>query len=179
MFGKMNINGFDYLIYHVPKKCDKRYIASVMYDMEKEIEYKNFIVLTDDMQNVKMDDFVFGKYRVLVLEDNECNREKLKYLHNIKWIRIIEDYYDNKVFLAGYHFCDYTDYKQKYVSMFYFLDAEKIYRIKSFLRENKDRNADIVCSVDLEDDLRKEFPNACFVVVDLERYVEKVRRYYE
>ena len=81
--------------------------------------------------------------------------------------------------MAGYHFCDYTDYKQKYVSMFYFFDAEKIYRIKSFLRENKDKNVDIVCSVKLEKDLRKEFPNARFVVVDLERYVEKVRRYYE
>ena len=65
------------------------------------------------------------------------------------------------------------------ISTFYFLDTEKIYRIKSFLRENKDRNADIVCSAELEEDLRKEFPNAHFVVVDLERYVEKVRIYYE
>ncbi len=179
MFGKMNINGIYYLIYYVPKKCDKRYMASVIYDMEKEREYKNFIVLTDDMQNVKMDDFVFGKYRVLVLEDNEYNREKLKYLHSVDWAKIVEDYYDDKVVLAGYHFCDYTDYNQKYVSMFYFLDAEKIYRIKSFLRENKDKNADIVCGAELEEDLRKEFPNACFVVVDLERYVKKVRIYYE
>ena len=174
----MDINGFDYLVYYVPRKHDKRYMASVIYDMEKEREYKNFIVLTEDMQNVKMNDLVFGKNQVLVLEDNEYNREKLKYLHSVDWIRIVEDYYDNKVFLAGYHFCDYTDYNQKYVSMFYFLDTEKIYRIKSFLRENKDRNADIVCSVELENDLRREFPNAHFVGVDLERYADKERRYY-
>ena len=67
MFGKMNINGVDYLIYYVPKKRDKRYMASVMYDMEKESEFKNFIVLTDDIQDVKMNDFAFGKNQVLVL----------------------------------------------------------------------------------------------------------------
>lgn len=179
MFGKMNINGIYYLVYYVPKKCDKRYMASVIYDMEKEREYKNFIVLTDNIQNVKMNNLAFGKYQVLVLEDNECNREKLKYLHSVDWAKIVEDYYDDKVFLAGYHFCDYTDYEQKYVSMFYFLDAEKIYKIKYFLRENKGKNADIVCGAELEEDLRKEFPNARFAVVDLERYVEKVRRYYD
>lgn len=179
MFGKMNINGIYYLVYYVPKKRDKRYMASVIYDMEKEREYKNFIVLTEGMQNVKMNDLVFGKNQVLVLEDNEYNREKLKCLHSIDWARIVEDCYDNKVFLAGYHFCDYTDYEQKYVSTFYFLHAEKIYRIKYFLRENKGKNADIVCRAELEDDLRREFPNAHFVGVDLERYVEKVRIYYE
>lgn len=179
MFGKMNVNGIDYLVYYVPKKRDKRYMASVIYDLEKEREYKNFIILTDDMHNVKMNDLAFGKNQVLVLEDNECNRENLKYLHSINWARIIEDYYDNKVFFAEYYFCDYTDYEQKYVSTFYFLDAEKIYRIKSFLKENNGKNADIVCSTELEEDLRKEFPNAHFVVVDLERYVEKVRIYYE
>ena len=83
MFGKMNINGIYYLVYYVPKKCDKRYMASVIYDMEKESKYKNFIILTEDMQNVKMNDLVFGKNQVLVLQDNECNREKLKYLYSV------------------------------------------------------------------------------------------------
>ena len=110
MFGKMNINGIYYLVYYVPKKCDKRYMASVIYDMEKESKYKNFIILTEDMQNVKMNDLVFGKNQVLVLQDNECNREKLKYLYSVDQARIVEAYYDNKVFLAGYQFCDYTDF---------------------------------------------------------------------
>lgn len=43
--------------------------------------------------------------------------------------------------------------------------------------ENKDRNANIVCGVELEVDFRKEFPNARFALVDLERYVDKVRIY--
>lgn len=175
----MNINGFDYLIYYIPKKRDKRYIASVIYDIQKESEYGNFVILVDDMKDIKMADFAFGKSQVLVLEDNECNREKLKYLHSVNWARIIENCYDNKVFLSEYYFCDYTDYKQKYASTFYFLDTEKIYRIKLFLRENPDKNADIVCGIELEDDLRKEFSEVHFVVVDLERYVDKVRIYYE
>ena len=94
----MNINGIDYLIYYVPKKHDKRYIASAIYDIEKEREYKNFIILTDDVQNVKMNDLVFGKDQVLVLEDNGYNRENLKYLPSVDWARIVENYYDNKVF---------------------------------------------------------------------------------
>lgn len=177
--GVLNVNGIYYLVYYISKKHNKQYLNSVIYDIQKEKKYKNIIVLFEDIENVNISDFTFGMNQVLLLVDDKYNREKLRYLHSINWARIIEDYYESKVFLAKYNFCDYTDYKNKYVSTFYFLDTEKINKIRYFLRENTNETADIICAPDLEQDLKKELPNAHFCIVDLEKYIDKERIYYE
>ena len=104
--------------------------------------------------------------------------EKLKYLNSVDWNKILEENYKNKVFLSEYNFCDYTDYNSKYISTFYFLDTEKINRIKYFLRENKNRNIDIICHIKLKKELQKELPTAHYITVYLEEYIEKERIYY-
>ena len=43
--GILEINGIDYLTYHISEKHDKRYINSVIYDIQKEKKYKNIIML--------------------------------------------------------------------------------------------------------------------------------------
>jgi len=177
--GIFDINGIDYLIYHITKEHDNRYITSVIYDIQKEKKYKNIIVLIDDKERIDISDFAFGINHVLIIEDTDVSREKLKYLNSVNWSRIIQDYYKNKVYLAEYNFCDYTDHKNKYISTFYFLDAEKINRIKYFLRENKNKNADIICSSELKEELQKELPTANYVVVDLEKYIDKELNVYD
>lgn len=177
--GVLEISGFEYLTYHISEEHDNRYLNSVVYDIQKERKYKNIIVLINDIKRINKNDFAFGNNQVLVIEDNEQNREKLKYLHSINWSKIIEKYYHCKVYLAEYNFCDYTDYKNKYISIFYFLDTEKINRIKYFLRENKNKNTDIICSPELEQELRKELPNANYITVNLEEYIDKERNIYD
>ncbi len=177
--GIFHINGFDYLTYYIAEEHTKRYLNSVIYDIQKERKFKNILVLTNDMARIPVSDFAFGLNQVLVAEDNEDNREKLKYIHNMNWHKVIEDCYQNKVYLAEYRFCDYTDYQNKYVSLFYFLDTEKINRIKQFLRENKNKNADIICSSELKNEIQKEIPNANYITIDLEKYIDKERRFYE
>ena len=177
--GILEINRFDYLTYHISEEHDNRYLTSVIYDIQKEKKYKNIIVLINDKNRANIDDFSFGMNSVLLIEDNETNREKLKYLHSINCAKIIQEKYKNKMFISEYNFCDYTDYKNKYINMFYFLDTEKINRIKYFLRENEDKNVDIVCSKDLEDELKKELPNCNYCVVDLEEYIDKERNIYD
>ena len=177
--GIFDINGIDYLIYHITKDHDNRYITSVIYDIQKEKKYKNIIVLIDDIRRIDISDFAFGINHVLIIEDTDLNREKLKYLNSVNWSKIIQDNYKNKVYFAEYNFCDYTDHKNKYISTFYFLDAEKINRIKYFLRENKNKNADIVCSSELKEELQKELPTANYIVVDLEKYIDKELNVYD
>ena len=177
--GILDINGIEYLTYHISEEHDNRYLASVVYDIQKERKYKNIIVLVNNIQRINVNDFAFGNNQVLILEDNLQNREKLKYLHSINWSRIINDYYKNKVYLSEYTFCNYTDHKTKFVSIFYFLDTEKINRIKYFLRENKNKNADIICSSNLEQFLKKQIPHANYTVVDLEKYIDKERNIYD
>lgn len=177
--GILNINGFDYLIYQIAKEHDNKYLNTIIYEIQKEKKYKNIIVLINDIKRVNINNFAFGMNQVLVIEDNTTNRESLKYLHSINWAEIIRDNYKNKVFISEYSFCDYTDYKHKYVSTFYFLDAEKINRIKYFLRENKNKNVDIICSSQLENKIKKELPTARYIIVDLEEYIDKERFIYD
>ena len=103
-----------------------------------------------------------------------------KYLKKYKQIILIGEnnvqmieYKKENIYLAEYSFCEYTNYKDKYISTFYFLDTEKINRIQHFLRENKNKNADIICNNDIKKLLQKHLPNCNFIGIDLEEYIDK------
>ena len=176
--GIFDINGFEYLAYQILKEHDKKYIESVAFDIQKEWKHKNFIILVDDINRIDLNYFAFGNNRTLVIEDNEENREKLKYLHSVRWSELIDKCY-KVVHLAEYNFCEYTNNKDKFINTFYFIDTDKIARFKLFMRESPSKSADIICNAELETILRKELPNANFCVVDLEKYIDKeVKIYY-
>lgn len=177
--GIFEINGFDYLVYKITSEHDNKYLMSVIYDIQKEKKYKNIIVLVDSLSRININDFAFGMNKVLIIEDTPQNREKLKYLHSINWSKIVNKCYNNKIILSEYSFCDYIDYKNNYISCFYFLDTEKIIRIKQFLRENKNKNANIICDRELETELKKELPTVKYTIVNLEEYIDKERNYYD
>lgn len=171
--GILEINGIEYLTYHIAKSHTHKYVYSVIYDIQKEQKYKNIIVLVDDLSMLYGESFIFGMNQVLVIADTTENREKLKYMNNVNWSKLVQDYYKSTVYLAEYSFCDYTDYKNKYINVFYFLDTEKINRIRYFLRENRDKNITIICDKTLQEELQKELPTCDYIVVDLEQYIEK------
>lgn len=177
--GILEINGFEYLTYKITSEQDSKYTMSVIYDIQKEKCYKNIIILIDEPSKININDFAFGMNQVLIITDTIENREKLKYLKRVNWAKIIYKYYRNKIVLAEYSFCDYTDYKKTYIAYFYFLDTEKINRIKQFLRENRNKNIDIICNTQLEQELKKELPTAHYIIVDLEEYIDKERNYYD
>lgn len=177
--GILKINGIEYLTYHIAKSHTKKYISSVVYDIQKEKMFKNIVVLVDDIAMINIYDFIFGMNQVLIIEDTNENRESLKYMNNVNWTKFIEDYYKNKVYLSEYTFCDYTDYKNKYISTFYFFDTEKINRIRYFLRENKNKNMTIICTYNLKAKIQKEIPNCDYVITPIENYIEKEHIVYE
>ena len=177
--GIFDINGIEYLVYQIREEHDEKYIKSVMYDIQKEIKYKNIIILINDIKRININDFCFGINQVIVIQDTEENREKLKYLNSINWYKVINKVYRKSAYLSEYYFCDYTDNKNKFISYFYFLDTEKINRIKYFLRENKNKKADIICTSELKKELMKELPEAHYIIVNLEEYIDKERNYYD
>lgn len=177
--GELKIDGVPYLTYHIAEENQNKYIVSVIYDIQKENKYRNFIIFVDSFKRINLGELATGKNQVLVLKDTEESEEKLKYLNKVNWSNVIEEYYNNNVYFADYQFCDYTDYNGKYVSVFSFVDVEKISRIKHFLNENKSKNEDIICSKELEQIIRKELPTANYIVIDLEQYIEKEKRYYD
>lgn len=175
--GIFNINGFEYLAYQILKEHDSKYIESVAYDIQKEMKYKNIIILVDDINRINLNDFAFGLNQILVIEDNEINREKLKYLHSIRWKEVVDKCYKG-TYLSEYSFCEYTNNKDKFINTFYFIDTEKITRFKYFMRENSTKKAYIICNSELETKLQKELPDANYCVEDLEQYIDKERKYY-
>lgn len=178
--GVLEINGMEYLTYHLTEEHNDKYLRLLIYDLQKEKTYKNIIILTNDENRIKINQFTFGMNQLLIVKDTEENREKLKYLHNVDWYNIIKAKYKrNDIYLSEYSFCEYTDYKNRYISTFYFFDTEKINRIKSFLKENKNKNADIFCNYEIKEMLVKELPNCNYFVVDLENYIDKEKFVYE
>ena len=177
--GVLDISGVEYLVYYISSNRDNKYIKSVIYDIEKERKYKNIIVFVNDIKRININDFAFGYNQVLIIEDTELNRELLKTLHSIEWLKIVQKLYKTKIFLSEYKFCDYCDYKNKYISYFYFLDSEKINRLKYFLRENKNKSAYIICPSNLKELIQKELPSAIFSCIDLEEFIDKERNIYD
>lgn len=178
--GVLEINGIEYLTYHITEEHNDKYIRLIIYDIQKEKKYKNIIILVNDKNRIKVNQFTFGMNQVLIVEDTEENREKLKYLNNINWYSVIKERYKRfNIFLSDYSFCEYTDYKNKYINTFYFFDTEKVNRIIYFLKENKNRNADIICNSKVNEMLIKELPNCNYIVVDLENYIDKEKTVYD
>ena len=175
--GIFNINGFEYLVYQILKEHDNKYIESVAFDIQKEMRYKNIIILVNDTNRIDLNYFAFGNNQILVVEDNEANREKLKYLHSIRWKELVDKCYKG-VYLSKYNFCEYSNNKDIFINTFYFIDTEKIARSKLFMRENPSKMADIICNTELWAILRKELPDANYCVVDMENYIDKERKYY-
>lgn len=178
--GVLEINGMEYLTYYFTENHNDKYLRLILYDIQKEKRYKNIIILTNDINRIKTSDFTFGMNQVLIINDTGENREKLKYIHSIDWYKIIKELFYKRcnIYLADYNFCEYTDYKNKYINTFYFFDTEKVNRIKYFLKENKDKNADIVCNKQLKEMLIKELPNCNYNIIDLEKYIEREPFYY-
>lgn len=177
--GIFEINGIEYLTYQISKEHDDRYITSVAYDIQKEKNFKNFIILIDDINRINASDFVFGINQILIIEDTIQNREYLQYLNSINWHKVIDNYFKNDVILSEYNFCDYTNKKNQYFSTFYFIDTEKINRIKYFLRENENKTQIIFCNKNIEDELKRYLPTAKYIPIDLEQYIDKERIFYD
>ena len=177
--GIFEINGIEYLSYQISDKHDDRYIASIVYDIQRETKYKNFIIFVDNIRRIDLSNFAFGLNQVLIIEDTLQNREHLKYLNNIDWYKIIYNYFKSNISLSEYNFCDYTNKKDLYISTFYFIDTEKINRIKYFLRENENKTAIILCNKNIENELKIHLPSAKFIPIDLEQFIDKERIFYE
>lgn len=55
--------------------------------------------------------------QILIIEDNAINREKLKYLHSIRWKEVIDKCYKG-AYLSKYSFCEYTNNKDNLLISF-------------------------------------------------------------
>jgi len=178
--GVLKINGTTYLTYNISSEHTSEYINAIMYDVQKETKYRNIIILVNNISRINLKDFVFGLSSVLICENSNEGLEKLKYLQQIDWSKIICGLYGNKVHISEYNFCDYIEKnRNKYISVFNFIDTEKLNRIDTFLQNNNQKQADIICSADIKPIICREIPSANYININLEDCIEKERKVYE
>lgn len=176
--GILNIFGVKYLTYHISEEHTEKYIRAVIFDLQKETNYKNILILVNDIDRINLKDFAFGFNSVIISNDTDEELEKLKYINQVNWPQIIQKLYKNTVHISEYNSCDYTNNKDKYISTFYLLDAEKINRIKVFLQSNERKQADIVCSQEIVNLLGKELPLANYKLINISDFIEKDIKVY-
>jgi len=177
--GILSINGTSYLTYHIRKYHDKKYIGTVIYDIQKEKQFSNFIILVEDLSMINYKDFIFSHNKVIIIQDNKVNRKKLKYLNNINWPLFIENEYPT-AYLSPHIYCDYENTKREYISCLYLFDCEKVNKITQFLNVNEKETATIICTKEMKQILQKILPRGIYNVPNLEKYiVEKRNVYYE
>ena len=50
----------EYLTYYLTEGHNDKYLKLILYDIQKERKYKNIIILTNDENRIKTNDFTFG-----------------------------------------------------------------------------------------------------------------------
>lgn len=178
--GSIKFNGNDFLIYYISKKNTKHFCNSIIYDFQKEHKYKQAVLLIEDIELIKLDDFVFGSNQFLVIP---LQYEKWIYLFNNQFkidyrTILLEFKYDN-YFLSKWYFCDCETCNNKFITFLPFIDFEKIYKIVIFCRENKKyiNNLHIFCSEDFAVILKKLLPFLDICIVEFEKYIKKCKNY--
>lgn len=177
--GILNIFGTKYLTYHISNSHTDKYLNSVIYDLQKELKYKNVVILIDDISRIDFLKFSFGLNSVIICEDTDESLKKLKYLQQINWLKILNISFKENLALSELNFCDYTDHKNLYVSNFYFIDTEKINRISTFIQNNINKKVDIVCPESIVKYIKNELNTCNFHLIDIDNFIEKEINFYE
>ena len=177
--GILNIFATKYLTYHISNSHTNKYLNSVIYDLQKELKYKNVVILIDDISRINFLKFSFGLNSVIICEDTDESLKKLKYLQQINWLKILNISFKENLALSELNFCDYTDHKNLYVSNFYFIDTEKINRISTFIQNNINKKVDIVCPESIVKYIKNELNTCNFHLIDIDNFIEKEINFYE
>ena len=177
--GILNIFGTKYLTYHISNSHTDKYLNSVMYDLQKELKYKNIVILIDDISRIDFLKFSFGFNSVIICGDTDESLEKLKYLQQINWNKAIKAEFKDILNLSELNFCDYTNNKNLYISYFYFVDTEKINRIITFMQNNINKKMDIICPESIVKYLGSELATCNFHLINIDIFIEKKINFYE
>ena len=89
--GVSNIFGTKYLTYHISNEHTDKYLNSVIYDLQKELKYKNVIIMIDDITRIDFLKFSFGLNSVIICGDTDKALDKIKYLQQINWTKVVQE----------------------------------------------------------------------------------------
>lgn len=179
--GSIKFNGNNFLVYYISKKSSKRFCNSIIYDFQKERDYKQAILFIEDIRMINLGDYAFGSNQFVVfplLYENWITlfSEQFK----IDYRAISEEFGYSDTFLSKWDFCDYETRDKKFITFLPFIDAEKIYKLKMFCEENKEyiEKLHVFCSKDVFTVLKENLPAIKNVtIVDFKDYIKDLQIY--
>ena len=151
--GEITLRNEKYLLYYA--KSDNKYIRQLQFDINKDLNYQNVLVLTDTLNIIDTkNNFIFPCKTVCLI----VSKDNLKFLkefdkQNIK--NDIERILNSKITEGDFSL---SDYKLNDVNIIYmpFLDTHKIQAINSFYNlEFTDSNINIITFSDNIDKIKK------------------------
>ena len=126
---KIELRGEKYLVYYA--KSDKRYIRQLQFDINKDINYQNVIVFTDDVNIIsKTTSFIFSnKTSNLIIKTDRINT--LSKFNKIDIKKEIEILYKNNVEESDFSIADYKVANKNIIFMPY-IDTIKIEALNNY-----------------------------------------------
>ena len=169
----MSIWRKEYLVFYISNDHGDKYINIVLSDIQLEQKYKHIVVFVEDITKIPISKYRDGLYEILIIPYTEANKRLLSKITLIDWYKILCALYpNNKVIFSKYDFIDYVTDDNRYINHFTFVDSEKIYDCKMFLRQNPSKELDIVCTKEILGILKQEIPDANYKIVSLDNIEE-------
>ena len=177
--GVLKISGIEYLTYHISKEYTKKHITAIFFDIQKERDYKNILILVNDYSKIDLLEYAFGLNSVIICKDKDEDLKELEKQHKIDWYDVLYNIFNSNAYLSPYDYCDFIINGNIFISVFYKIDTEKINRINLFSENNKGRLIQVICNEDIQEELKKLLINTKIIPVDLSKETEREVRVYE
>ena len=177
--GVSNIFGTKYLTYHISNEHTDKYLNSVIYDLQKELKYKNVIIMIDDIARIDFLKFSFGLNSVIICGDTDKALDKIKYLQQISWTKVIQTEFKEKLKEIAEMIHTSSSYITKIIKQDERYSEEKINRISTFMQNNTNKKVDIICPKSIVKYLGSELATCNFHLIDIDKFIEKEINFYE
>lgn len=146
--GKLKYQGKERITYYISKDKPISYIRQIENDIQKNVNYKNIIVFMENMKILNNNHyFAFGKESIIIVKPSSQNLTNMKMFEEIDIYQIIKKIYkDKEILLSNWPKADYMTEDRNYIIIMPFIDTERLYKLKLFLKNNQkiDRGINII-----------------------------------
>ena len=146
--GVLTIDSKEYLTYYISLKKEDLYIKQLMFDIKKAVNYDDVIIFVDqlDVISKKYNNLSLGKDNIVIVLNDDYNKELLKKYYNQDIHDVLENMYSEEILISNWKYADYMLEDNTYIITMPFINTERLERLNWFCKENDSikRNIEII-----------------------------------